>query len=129
MGIKFQLRMTTLIPAFLVAVLFAVFYNMQLNRDLQQYTSHMGEAYIHQLIPAAQLAMVRKNESALRELITAAIINPEVKALAFYNASGQLIAYHGGKHSIRSPFKPPEFTGDYVESKQINPSTTNFTAP
>ncbi|STX49934.1 sensory box histidine kinase/response regulator [Legionella hackeliae] len=39
------------------------------------------------------------------------------------------MAYRGGKHSIHKPFTPPEFTGDYIESKQIEPYTINFTAP
>lgn len=49
--------------------------------------------------------------------------------MAFYNADGRLIAYRGGKHSIHKPFNPPDYTGDYIESKQINPFTINFIAP
>ncbi|TAL62910.1 MAG: response regulator [Legionella sp.] len=129
LGIKYQLRITTLIPAFLVAILFAVFYNGQFGKDLEQHMSRLGEAYIRQLIPAAQFAMLRGDDRTLQGLINASTINPEVKALAFYNASGQLLAYRGGKHSIHKPFNPPDFTGDYIESKQINPFTINFIAP
>lgn len=128
-GIKYQLRITTLIPTLLVALVFAVVYNGQFGKDLQQHISHMGEAYIRQLIPAAQFAMLHNNQRALQGLIHASIINPEVQALAFYNASGDLMAYHGGKHSIHHPFIPPEYTGDYIESKQLNPFTINFVAP
>lgn len=91
--------------------------------------THMGEAYIRQLIPAAQFAMLRNDERALQSLINASVINPEVQALAFYDAQGQLLAYHGGKHPIHKPFNPPAFTGDYIETKQINPLTINFLAP
>ena len=91
--------------------------------------SRLGEAYIRQLIPAAQYAMLRRDDRTLQGLINASTINPEVKALAFYNSEGQLIAYRGGKHSIHKPFNPPDFTGDYIESKQINPFTINFIAP
>ncbi|CEG56185.1 Sensory box histidine kinase/response regulator [Legionella fallonii LLAP-10] len=128
-GIKYQLRITTLIPAFLVAVLFAVFYNDQFGKDLQQHTSRLGEAYIRQLLPAAQYALLRHDTRTLQGLINASTINPEVKALAFYNANGQLLAYRGGKHSLHKPFNPPDFTGDYIESRQINPFTINFIAP
>lgn len=128
-GIKYQLRITTLIPAFLVAVLFAVFYNGQFGKDLEQHMSRLGEAYIRQLLPAAQFAMLRNDDRTLQGLINASTINPEVKALAFYNASGQLLAYRGGKHSLRKPFNPPSFTGDYIESKKIDPFTINFIAP
>ncbi len=128
-GIKYQLRITTLIPAFLVALLFAVFYNGQFGNDLEQHMSRLGDAYIRQLIPAAQYAMLRNDHRTLQGLINASTINPEVKAVAFYNGSGQLLAYRGGKHSIHKPFDPPDFTGDYIESKQINPFTINFIAP
>ncbi|KGP62742.1 histidine kinase [Legionella norrlandica] len=128
-GIKYQLRITTLIPAFLVALLFAFFYNGLFGKDLKQHMSRLGEAYIRQLLPAAQYAMLRNDYRTLQGLINASTINPEVKALAFYNANGQLIAYRGGKHSIHKPFNPPDFTGDYIESKQINPLTINFIAP
>lgn len=129
LGIKYQLRITTLIPVFLVALLFAVFYNGQFNKDLNQHMSRLGEAYIRQLLPAAQFAMMRNDSRTLQGLINASTINPEIKALAFYNAKGELLAYRGGKHSIHKPFTPPEFTGDYIESKQIEPYAINFTAP
>jgi two-component system, NarL family, sensor histidine kinase BarA len=128
-GIKYQLRITTLIPACLVALLFAFFYNAQFGRDLQQHLSRLGEAYIRQLLPAAQFAIMRNDYRTLQGLINASTINPEVKALAFYNASGKLLAYRGGKHSTVNPFIPPKFTGDYIESKQINSFTVNFIAP
>ncbi|MBA2711432.1 MAG: response regulator [Tatlockia sp.] len=129
LGIKYQLRITTLIPVFLVALLFAVFYNGQFNKDLNQHMSRLGEAYIRQLLPAAQFAMMRNDTRTLQSLINASTINPEVQALAFYNSQGQLLAYRGGKHSLHKPFKPPHFTGDYIESKQVKPYTINFLAP
>jgi two-component system, NarL family, sensor histidine kinase BarA len=128
-GIKYQLRITTLIPAFLVALLLAIFYNGLFGNDLKQHMSRLGEAYIRQLLPAAQYAMLRRDDRTLQGLINASTINPEVKALAFYNGEGQLLAYRGGKHSLYKPFNPPKFTGDYIESKQINPFTINFIAP
>lgn len=128
-GIKYQLRITTLIPVLVVTLLFAVFYNGLFGRDLEQHISRLGEAYIRQLLPAAQYAILRKDDRTLQGLINASTINPELKALAFYNASGDLLAYRGGKHSISQAFIPPDFTGDYIESKQINPLTINFTAP
>ncbi len=129
LGIKYQLRITTLIPVFLVALFFAVFYNAQFNKDLNQHMSRLGEAYIRQLQPAVQFAMMRNDARTLQSLINASTINPEVQALAFYNSHGQLLAYRGGKHSLHKPFKPPQFTGDYIESKQTKPYTINFLAP
>lgn len=128
-GIKYQLRITTLIPVLLVALLFALFYNGQFNRDLKQHVSHLGEAYIRQLLPAAQLALLSSDYRTLQGLTDASAINSEVKAIAFFNANGQLLAYRGGKHSLKKPFTPPQYTGDFVESKPISPNTIHFVAP
>lgn len=128
-GIKYQLRITTLIPVFLVALLLAIFYNGLFGNELKQHMSRLGEAYIRQLLPAAQYAMLRGDDRTLQGLINASTINPEVKALAFYSSDGQLLAYRGGKHSLNKPFTAPKFTGDYIKSKQINPFTINFIAP
>jgi len=128
-GIKYQLRLTTLIPVLLVALLFAVFYNGQFGSGLKQHLLRLGKAYIHQLLPAAQLAMLKDDHRALQGLIDASTINPEIQALAFYNANGQLVAYRGGKQSLHNTFNPSKFTGDYVESKQKTPYTINFVAP
>ncbi|MFC7781095.1 two-component system sensor histidine kinase LetS [Legionella taurinensis] len=129
LGIKYQLRLTTLIPVLLVALLFAVFFNGEFNKDLNQHMSRLGEAYIRQLLPAAQLAMMRNDRRVLQALVDASTVNPEIIALAFYSADGQLIAYRGGKHLIKKPFKPLQYTGDYIESKQIEPYEINFLAP
>lgn len=128
-GIKYQLGLTTLIPVFLVSVLFAVFYNGQFEKDLSQHTARLGRAYIRQLLPAVELAMMRKDARTLQGLINASTVNPEITALAFYDATGHLIAYRGGKHSIHSPFKPPEFTGNYIEARPIKAHLVNFISP
>jgi two-component system sensor histidine kinase BarA len=128
-GIKYQLRITTLIPTLLVTLLFALFYNGLFGRDLNQYMLRLGDAYIRQLMPAAQFAMLRKDDKTLQGLINASTINPEVKALAFYSPNGQLLAYKGGKHTIQTPFTPSNNLGDHIESKQIDSFTINFVAP
>lgn len=129
LGIKYQLRSMTLVPVLVVALLFGVFYNGQFGNDLNQHISRLGESYIKQLLPAAQLAIMRHDYRTLQGLIDASTINSEIKSLAFYNAEGELIAYRGGKHSIEKQFKPLEFTGDYVESKKKGEHLLNFTAP
>lgn len=129
LGITYQLRLTTLIPVFLIAVLFAVVYNGKFARDLDQHLTRLGQAYIRQLLPAAQLAMMREDRRTLQGLINASTVNPEIKALVFYDAKGKILAYRGGKHAVNKPFNPPEFTGDYIESTEVNPSTINFLAP
>lgn len=128
-GIKYQLRLTTIIPVAVVAILFAVFYNGQFSKDLTNHMSRLGEAYIRQLLPAAQFALLKNDSRTLQGLINASTVNPEVRALAFYNANGDLIAYRGGRHMTHLPFKQPNFTGDTIESNPINSTTINFIAP
>lgn len=129
MSVKHQLRITTLIPVCVAAILFAIFYNGQLSKDQDQRMLKLGESYIRQLLPAAQLAMMRHDVRTLQGLVDASTINPEIKSLAFYNAQGQLLAYRGGKHEINKPFQPLDFTGDYVETKALAPYLINFVAP
>lgn len=126
-GIKYQLRITILIPVLLVAILFGVFYNGQFAKDLKQHMAHLGETYIRQLLPAAQLAILRHDRRTLQGLIDESIINPEVHALSFYNAQGELLASRGGKHPLK--LKHFQYTKDVIESKQINPYIIHFIAP
>lgn len=83
--------------------------------------SRLGEAYIRQLLPAAQYAMLRGDDRTLQGLINASTINPEVKALAFYSSDGQLLAYRGGKHSLSKPFTAPKFTGITLKVNKLIP--------
>jgi two-component system, NarL family, sensor histidine kinase BarA len=128
-GIKYQLRVITLIPVLLVALLFAFFYNGQFNKDLKQHISHLGKAYIHQLLPIAQLAILRDDNRTLHELVDTSTLNPEVEALAFYNTKGQLLAYRGSKRSLNKSFNPTQLQGEQIVSKQLSSSVINFIAP
>lgn len=128
-GIKYQLRLTTFVPVLVVAILFALFYNGQLEQNIKRHIARLGEACVRQLLPGAQLALLRNDKRTLQGLIDASTVNPEIQALTFYDIKGQVLAYRGGKHSIKHPFKPPEFTGDYIEHRQISPTRVNFIAP
>lgn len=130
MGIKYQLRLAAIIPVLVVALLFAVFYNGQFGRDLEYNLSHLGRTYVRQLLPTAQLALLREDHRTLQGLIDASTtMNPEIRSLAFYNAEGHLLAYRGGKHSLKIPFTLPTYTGDYVESKRLSQYSMHFIAP
>ena len=130
LGIKYQLRLTMLVPLLLVATLFALFYNGQFAKDLTQQISQQGQAYIRQLLPAAEFALLQNDRRTLQGLINASVVNPEVKAVAFYSSNGQLLAYRGGRHPQNYHMQTPNtFDGDYVKSTRINTSTINFTAP
>ncbi len=126
-GIKYQLRIAILIPILLVALLFAFFFNYQLAQDLKHNAAHMGETYVRQLLPAAQLAIFRDDLRTLQGLIDESIINPEIHALAFYNAHGDLLAARGGKHPLH--LQVPQYSADTIASKAINDYTIHLIAP
>lgn len=128
-GLKYQLRATTLIPVFFVAVFFAVFYNGQFSKDLDQNLINLGNSYVKQLLPAAQFSLLRQDTRSLQALINAATNNPDIKAISFYDQNGKLIAYRGGKHALNRQFIPGNYTGDFVESHKVNESTIQFLAP
>lgn len=128
-GIKYQLRIITLIPVLLVAILFAIVYNTQYNNALNQQITRLGHAFINQLLPAAQQALLHGDNKALQTLIDASSVNPEIQALAFYNAKGELLAYHGGNHAILTAFTPPNTLVSSMTSQQSPPYSVRFTAP
>jgi two-component system, NarL family, sensor histidine kinase BarA len=129
LGVKYQLRITTLIPLFIVAILFAVFYNGQFAKDLKQHLSRQGHAYIRQLLPAAEYALVQNDRRTLQGLVNASIVNPEIKAVSFYSSSGQLLAYRGNKYTVAYKMLPPKINHSVIKSKRINNNTINFIAP
>jgi two-component system sensor histidine kinase BarA len=130
LGIKQHLRIATLVPVILVAVLFTVVYNIQLHQTLDEHTSHLGEAYVNQLVPAAQLTILEGDTRSLQALVDAAVTNKDVLTLAFYDASGQLLAYRGGKHPRHHALPPESFrTSGFTESKAKGQDKIRFFAP
>ena len=129
LGIKYQLRIITLIPVLLVALLFALVYNQQYNKNLNQHTSRLGHAFINQLLPAAQFAILHNDNRSLQELIENLNINPEIQAVAFYDTKGQLLAYGGGNRPLRNAFVPPQITDNDNTIEHLSPHSINFITP
>ncbi|MCH9757266.1 MAG: response regulator [Gammaproteobacteria bacterium] len=129
-GIKQHLRMATLVPVILVSLLFAIFYNAQLHQTLGEHSTHLGEAYVNQLVPAAQLTILEGDTRSLQALVDAAVTNTDVLALAFYDATGQLLAYRGGKHPKHHKLPPASFrTHGFIENQSVDPNSMRFFAP
>jgi two-component system sensor histidine kinase BarA len=98
MGIKYQLRVTTLIPLFLIAIMFAVAFNYQFAKETTSQQLNLGDSAIHQLLPASQYALYKEDSRALQGLINASMMSPEIKSIAFYDKHMQLVAYQGENH-------------------------------
>jgi len=129
LGIKYQIRIITLIPVFLVALLFALFYNMQYDKALNQHAVRLGRALITPLVPAAQRAILHDDSRALQKLIDATSTNSDIQSLAIYNEKGQLLAYRGDKRVLLNSFNPPKVTNNYIISTQLPHKSINFIAP
>lgn len=99
MGIQYQLRVATLIPLFLIAILFAIAFNYQFALEVESQQKNLGYAAIHQLLPASQLALVHNDTRSLQSLTNTAVMTPEIKSVAFYNKDKQLVAYQGENHT------------------------------
>jgi two-component system, NarL family, sensor histidine kinase BarA len=129
-GIRQHLRLATLLPVIFVAVLLTVFYNVQLHQTLNEHTEHLGEAYVNQLVPAAQLTILEGDTRSLQALVDAAVTNADVLTLAFYDATGQLLAYRGGKHPRHHKLPPESFrTSGFTESKAKGQNSIRFFSP
>ena len=125
-GIKYQLRVITLIPVFLVALLFALFYNMQYEKALKEHVSRLGHAFINQLVPAAQQAILDNNNRSLQQLIGDSSINPEIQSLAIYNAKGTLLVSRGNKHTLPNSLDPLSLKKNATESHDLPLYSINF---
>ncbi len=126
LGIKYQLRMITLIPVLLVALFFAIFYNAQYDKALNQHISRLGHAFISQLLIPAQIAIVNKDKDSLHKMVDTSIINPEIQAIAIYDNQGHLLACHGARYTTPMSFQPPSHTTQAITSKRQSPYSINF---
>ncbi len=98
-SVKALLKAVTFIPTISVAVVFLLFYNIELIHERQTQVRHLADAYTRQLLPVAQLALIKNDTATLKTLIDASIINREVDSLAFFDDKGRLLAYRGEKPS------------------------------
>lgn len=94
LSIKNQLRLIALAPVLCLALLYALFYEHQYQLNVHQQMSRLGKAYISQLLTLEQLH--HQDPRALQAALNKVHFNPEIKAAAFYDTHGHLIASHGG---------------------------------
>ena len=126
MGIKYQLRATTLIPLFFISFLFSIAFNYEFSSEITQQQRNTGIASIHQLLPGAQLALLSNDIRALQGLANASLMTPEVKSVAFYNKDKKLVAYQGENHSPNEHHLQNSLQQQQVISYTIDNYTTRF---
>ena len=94
LSIKNQLRLIASAPVICLALLYILFYEHQYQLNVQQQMSRLGKAYISQLLTLEQLH--HENAQSLQTALNKVHFNTEIKAAAFYDNQGRLIASHGG---------------------------------
>lgn len=83
-GIKYQLRVITLIPLFMVALLFAIFYNYQLNQILNEDLRQLAETSIHQTPNKTTTTLLHNYNPTFPQLIKAFPKNPDMQSIELY---------------------------------------------
>ena len=94
LSIKNQLRFIALAPVICLALLYVLFYEHQYQLNVKQQMSRLGKAYISQLLTLEQLH--HQDTESLQTALNKVHFNSEIKAVAFYDTQGHLIASHGG---------------------------------
>ena len=94
LSIRNQLRFIALAPVICLALLYVLFYEHQYHLNVKQQMSRLAKAYISQLLTIEQLH--HQDTNSLQAALNIVHFNTEIKAAAFYDTQGHLIASHGG---------------------------------
>ncbi len=124
LSIKALLKAITVIPMIFVAFVFLLFYNIELTHERQLRIEHLADAYIRQLLPVAQFALLQNDTQTLQALIDASIVNQEVQSVAFFDAKGHVLAYRGEKPKNLTRLSPT-----IVKDDKLNPYSVRMVAP
>lgn len=129
-GIKQQLQWATVVPMVIVSLMFALFYNLELSKTLNHHSAHLGETYINQMLPIAQITMVDGNNRSLQALVDSIATNEDILSIAFYDAGGELLAYRGRHYPQKQTMPVLSLSsGKYITSKAIDKYRLRFQSP
>lgn len=128
MGINYKLRLTTLIPLFVVSCLFAIFYNWQYKHFLDNQLINFGQSFIKQLTPASEYPLIHNDLRALQGIVNASIANPSINGAALYNRFGQLMAYRGDEALLPTNIDIRRQKNTIIH-KMMSPFILRFTSP
>ncbi len=86
--------MIALAPILCLTLLYILFCEHQYQLNVKQQMSRLGKAYISQLLMLEHLH--HQHTESLQTALNAIHFNSDIKAMAFYDNQGFLIAAHGG---------------------------------
>ena len=127
-GLKYKLKAATLIPILLVSLMFSGAYIWHFNQEIKLQLKNLGNAYIHQLIPIGEFALLHKQEHTMQGLAEASILNPEIRSVAFYDNKKQLVMGRGEDLVFQKKLKKPPSNGKIIQV-QTGKDTVKFVAP
>lgn len=90
-----RMVLVLLLPSVLFALVLGGLFLHQSSRDLDEATLARGRAIVSFLGPAAEYVLVSGNPMVLEGLMARALEQPDVSAVAFYDAEGALLGVAG----------------------------------
>lgn len=107
-SLRTQLISLLLVPIGLMIIALAIFFSYEKIDDLQQSLQQRGYSLMSQLTPASKFALYVNNPKMLQDLANAAIENPDISAIAIYDAQGHIEAYAGPDKLLVSKINPSD---------------------
>ena len=95
LNIRDQLNLITLVPILSLALIFSFVYIYQSERHAKQDILKMAKTYLNQMAMIADLKAQNHQDQSLQKTLSKLQLNPEIKAVAFYDIHGNLLAHRG----------------------------------
>lgn len=127
-SISARLRIMVLIPLIVVTVLLSSLFSWQLYHDMESSIKEHGISVIRQLRPASEYGLVTNNQRILQGLVNASIVNPHIKAIAFFDAKQEPLAYRGTSRILKNKFVLNNPSHQQITATTIDADTVNFTS-
>ena len=108
LGIKGRVLLLTLLPTSLLALVLGGYFSaIQLN-DLQHQLQQRGQMITEHLAPISAPALLHNNATLLQRIASQTLEQPDVRAVTFRDARGQVLAHAGPNMSAKNSTAPGE---------------------
>jgi len=127
-GIQTRVLILTLVPAMIISLLIGVYFTSMRLHDLADNLKNRGIAIILQVEPASEFGIFSGNKPALQGVMNAALSEPGVRAIAFFDKNQKLIA-KAGPEIAEIPRKITEDVKQHHISMEDTPYGVRFGIP
>lgn len=122
------LRLVIWIPLISITIICSGWYVLQRYSDLERTQEERALTLARQFIPVSQYGLYSKNKRLLQSLANAAISNPDIKTLAFFDGSQQIVAFRGAQQLLNSTVISNKFDNQIHITKRDS-KTLNLLVP